>query len=239
MVELVFKENIILEGKIEIKTGMHIGGIKEELEIGGVESPVIIDPITGNPVIPGSTLKGKMRTLLELSDKDKLNGEGKVHECKDPDCYICNIFGSSEEVQRGPTRIIVRDAFLEGEIELEVKAENVINRIEGKAEHPRFLERVPAGSKFDLDIVYAIYNDNDVENFKVIFEGMKLIEDNYLGGSGTRGYGKVVFQGIKIKIRTKDDYKNGSDGKFIEIDGADSFSLDDIIKNFENIKQNF
>lgn len=237
MSELDFKENLLLSGKIIVKTGMHVGGIKEELEIGGVESPVIIDPATGNPIIPGSTLKGKMRALLELSDKEKLDPRGNVHSCNDPECYICTIFGSSEEGKRGPTRVIVRDAFLDGEVELEVKAENVINRVEGKAEHPRFIERVPSDSKFDLDIVYSIYTPMDAENLKFLIQAMQLVEDSYLGGSGSRGYGKVEFQDLKMRVRTKADYQNGAIGKFIEIGGKDSFGLSELAQNFADIKQ--
>jgi CRISPR-associated protein Csm3 len=56
---LEFKENVIISGKIICNTGLHIGGSKEELEIGGTDAPVIIDPETRIPVIPGSSLKGK------------------------------------------------------------------------------------------------------------------------------------------------------------------------------------
>jgi len=208
-----FDRNVLISGKIICKTGLRIGGAKEELEIGGTDTPVIIDPKTRIPVIPGSSLKGKMRALLELRDK-KYSKYGSPHahgeKCGDPKCKICTIFGSSEDVPRGPTRLIVRDVFMDEGPEIEIKAENVINRLTGKSEiGPRFLERVPAGSKFSLDMVYSIYNEEDLNNLKAVFEAMSLLRDSYLGGSGSRGYGKIEFTDIELKVRTKDDYTKG------------------------------
>jgi len=244
MVELDFRKNIIIGGKILCRTGLHIGGMKGELEIGGVEAPVIIDPRTRIPVIPGSSLKGKMRALLELRDK-KYSNDGSPHahgeKCGDPNCTICTIFGSSEDIQRGPTRLIVRDAFMNERPEMEIKAENVINRLTGKAEHPRFSERVPADSEFTLDMVYSIYTDNDIENLRMVFESMSLLEDNYLGGSGSRGYGKVEFKDMSLSVKTKEDYLRGIEKKEavkIKVDGEerDKFGVSEILQHFETLR---
>ena len=242
-----FDRNILISGKIICKTGLHIGGRKEELEIGAIDQPVIIDPMTRKPVIPGSSLKGKIRSSIELRDK-KYSSDGSPHahgeKCKDPECKICTIFGSSEDVGRGPTRLIVRDAFAKEEPEIEIKAENVIDRLTGKSEiGPRFLERVPAGSEFDLDMIYGIYGERDLDNMKMVFEGMEQVEDSYLGGSGSRGYGKIEFSDIQFKVKKKEQYINGLEKKLkpvkIEIDGREkeSFSVNEILLHFDELKE--
>ena len=225
---LNFERNILVKGKIVCLTGLHVGGVSETAEIGGTDSPVILDRLNNSPIIPGSSLKGKMRALIELKD-GKYNEHGKVHSCDTPDCPICLIFGrgATESVEAGPTRLIVRDAVPTGEtIEewdknedlvhgTEIKGENWINRITSEA-HPRFLERVPAGSKFDFEMVYSIYQKDDFDRLKQLFEGMCLLEDDYLGASGTRGYGKIRFEELEFKQKTKQDYQDGNDWKIVE-----------------------
>lgn len=235
--EVKFEKNIIITGEIVCKTGLHIGGTKEELEIGGLDNPVIKDPRTGKPVIPGSSLKGKLRALLEIK-YNKYSNDGSPHKCKEKDCWLCSVFGSSEEIEeRGPTRLIVRDSICREDVEYEMKTENVINRLTGKAQHPRTFERVPAETKFNFEMIYSIYNEKDYENLRYVFEGMKLLEDNYLGGSGSRGYGKVVFKNIGFKVRSSEDYKSGEDGKEIEIEGTRKFDeVSEILQNFEKLK---
>jgi CRISPR-associated protein Csm3 len=238
-----FQKNIIIHGRIQCKTGLHIGGAKEELEIGGTDAPVIIDPKTRKPVIPGSSLKGKMRALLELRDKSyskKGSPHGHEEKCEVPECKICTVFGSSAEIQRGPTRLIVRDAIMDEMPELEIKAENVINRLTGKAEHPRSSERVPAGSEFGLEMVYSVYNDNDLGYLRMVFEAMHSLEDNYLGGSGSRGYGKVEFKDIQLSVKTKTDYISGvARGVVVtlKINGEekDRFEITELLQHFDNI----
>ena len=74
----------------------------------------------------------------------------------------------------------------------EIKAENKIGALSGKAESPRFIERVPAGAEFSGEIVLNAFDGDDVEKMeKFIYESLGLLEYNYLGGSGTRGYGRV------------------------------------------------
>lgn len=221
-----FLSNVVIKGKIKVLTGLHIGGSKEKLEIGGVDSPVLRDPFTNFPYIPGSSLKGKMRMMLEFA-LGKVQGKGEVHSSNDPLDEICRIFGTSEKnVLNGPTRLTVRDAYPdEDTIEMwkqmdsellytEFKSENSINRLTSEA-NPRFTERVVKGSKFNFELVYGIYDidDNgqtDRQYLKRVFEALRLIEHSALGGSVSRGYGQVKFVLAKPQIVTQNDYVEGN-----------------------------
>lgn len=197
-------------------TGLHIGGSAETIEIGGIGNPIIRHPINDFPYIPGSSLKGKIRSLLEWY-LDKVEPDGSVHKwCGDNECPICRIFGTSagEESQTGPTRLIVRDAILTEEsqkklIELrekkgllyaEAKWENVINRLNASA-NPRQIERVPAGIEFTFEMTYRVFDgineqgkNIDEELFKNVEKGLELLQQDALGGSGSRGYGKIEIE---------------------------------------------
>jgi CRISPR-associated protein Csm3 len=198
---LQMRKVISLKGQVEVITGLHIGAGKESVEIGGMDQPVIKDPASGEPYIPGSSLKGKMRSLLEWKLDGKLDAGGKVHSCTDPDCVICRIFGSTAESDgRGPTRLVVRDcplsvesrdAFRKGRALLETKYENTINRVMGRAGNPRPLERVVPGTKFDFEILYRVLDEADEANFRIVLEGLQALERDYLGGCGSRGSGQV------------------------------------------------
>lgn len=201
---------LTLKGQIELLSGLHIGGGDDTMKIGGIDSQVIKDINTNRPYIPGSSLKGKMRSLLEWNNRLVSYGEGEVFNSKilekvpDPDKKsaqnLLKIFGDKEN-KFGITRISVGDCVLSKESEglklSEGKYENVINRESGTAEHPRQIERVPAGVKFDLVIRLKVfdekepYNDNENELKQMVESGLKLIENDYLGGSGSRGYGRV------------------------------------------------
>ena len=170
-----------IKGKIEILTGLHIGMGNQEIHIGGIDNPVIKHPISNEPYIPGSSLKGKMRTLLEYK-LGKSNGDGKPY-CpntqdevkKDP---ISRIFGSAKSnFSAGPTRLTVRDSFLTGKYKemiddqdndlnvydiLEGKWENTIDRQRGTAQHPRQIERVIPGVEFSLNLMYKIFDKHHV-----------------------------------------------------------------------------
>lgn len=240
--KLTFSKNILISGVISCKTGLHVGGSKEELEIGGMDNPVIIDPKTEQPIIPGSSLKGRLRSLLELRDGSySSNGVPHSHkkgeECNNPECKLCTIFGSSMDIDRGPSRLIVRDSFVREGVELEIKTENVINRLKGRAENPRPIERVPAGTNFSLDMVYSVYNTDDIDYLKVIFELMNNLHDSYLGGSGSRGYGKIEFNNISFEVRRKKDYIEGKDGEKININGKEKFTVAEILQSFNQIKE--
>lgn len=219
MSEYQLKKNVIIKGKIELQTGLHIGGLKDSPRIGGIDMPVIVDPTTNLPYIPGSSLKGRMRALIEYSrnkiDEESGGPHASVKECTDQNCEVCVVFGSSKGVGHGITRLIVRDALLSDgqDVDLEVKIENVINRIKGSAEAPRTLERVPAGTTFNFEIVYSIFDaNNDRAYLDVALEALELVEDTYLGGSGTRGYGKVKFYINEVREKTTEDYQQATEG---------------------------
>lgn len=225
-----FLANIILKGKIEVLTGLHIGGSKEKLEIGGVDSPVIRDPFTNYPFIPGSSLKGKLRMVLEFA-LDKVDASGDPHKSKNADDEICLIFGNFDKeakVPSGPSRLVIRDAFpdestismwekLDSELlYTEFKPENSINRLTAEA-NPRFLERIVKGSRFNIEMVYSIYDfdgdkgKRDLENFNHIVKGFKLLEHSGLGGNVSRGYGQIRFFLANPIVVKKDDYEKNSE----------------------------
>jgi len=207
---------IKLTGEIELLSGLHIGGGDDTMKIGGIDNQVVKDINTDKPYIPGSSLKGKMRSLLEWDfgfvGVDGADGKPfGSHLLKDPRFqdsgnrsdaeYFLSLFGdpNPDSLLRIPiTRISVGDCRLIEEKDIktsEAKYENVINRQSGTAEHPRQTERVPAGVKFAYDIRVKVLDDeDDEETFKwIVKRGMELLENDYLGGSGSRGYGRIRF----------------------------------------------
>jgi len=231
------KSKFFINGKIEVKTGLHIGGSKETLEIGGLDNPVIRTK-DGKVYIPGSSLKGKIRSLLEQKE-----GKSSSSPCECGTCDICKIFGphKSEKITE-PVRIIVRDAYAEGEknIQTERKIENIIDRVRGTAVSPREIERVPAGTKFDFEIIFNVYKEDDIKLINKFVEGMKLLEDDYLGGSGSRGYGKIEFKEINYIYKQKEYYEGNSDKKYKNDKNIDDLSkLQEILKNKNSISELF
>lgn len=205
-----------IKGKIRVLSGLHIGASSENVEIGGLDNPIIKDPLpeSGEPYIPGSSLKGKLRSLVEIKE-GRFSANGNPCDCGRKDCPVCPVFGTAA-VKRledlGPTRIVVRDAqlcpywsekFHKGALPLEVKYENAINRITGEA-NPRPLERVPAGVEFDLDISFKVFEDDPEDYFTTVLKAMRLLELDALGGSGSRGSGKIQFTDITIDGEKKD-----------------------------------
>lgn len=209
---MILKDIITIKGQIVLKSGLHIGGSKDDIEIGGVDSPVIKHP-NGEPYIPGSSLKGKMRSLTEWLE-EKVTPTGRVHTCSQKNCPVCRIFGTTgENWLYGPTRLVVRDAFLNelwknGILErglslTEEKMENWINRLEGKAGQGgiRNIERVPAGAVFNLEMTYKIMDiegdeETDRQFFTKVLNVMSLVQMDALGGSGSRGYGRIEFRNV-------------------------------------------
>ena len=250
------KGKVIIKGKIEAVTGLHVGGSTTGLDIGGVDNPVIKSPL-GIPYIPGSSLKGKMRSLLEKSEGKEPNqniGRGvKIHLCKDREelnnCPVCVIFGLPGEKEFSiPTRLYVRDASLDEStitdemkknLDLEwteVKFENAIDRITSAA-NPRQTERVPANAEFKLEMIYNVFDEKDKENLRKLFKAMKLLEHDYLGGQGSRGYGKVEIKNLKVYWNSSEDYETGNidvEKKQPINDGLDTVAK--IMKNFDHIK---
>ncbi len=220
--DIKFVKNVRITGDLVCLTGLHIGSVKDSLGIGGSDSPVVMDKIQNIPMIPGSSLKGKMRALLELTNESWLKQDGKIHSCADEGCDLCVTFGrgATEKISAGPTRLIVRDAFpTEKTREVWEKAEDVVRGTELKGENylnrltsaatPRFIDRVPAGSVFSIEMIFSVYCPEDLKRLLVVLRGMQLLEDSYLGGSGTRGYGKVAFQNISLAERSVEDYLKG------------------------------
>lgn len=223
-------ENIqAINGTLTLLSGLHIGAGDTEMRIGGTDSPVAAHPHTGLPYIPGSSLKGKIRALLELRSGlmaktkgspvsagmlDKLQGAERKEALR-----ILQLFGASgadneAATEVGPTRASFADSFINEECRkdlvdgnlpfTEVKSENTINRIKGVAEHPRFIERVPAGIRFDFSIsLKRMEGDDDLLGF--LLEGCRLLELDALGGSGSRGYGRVKFTFNNQEIQQRFD----------------------------------
>lgn len=194
---------IQITGRIEVETGMHIGGSSAFAAIGAVDSPVIRDVRTNLPMIPGSSLKGKMRTLLAKAYNDTI--------CKpdDDNLRITRLFGSAKKGNIQKSRLLFSDMILSNQEELrqmglqsltEVKFENSINRATAVA-NPRQIERVVRGSEFKLDIMYEAEDEKDViEDMELLAEGMQLLQYDYLGGSGSRGYGRVLFKDVYAEV---------------------------------------
>jgi CRISPR-associated protein Csm3 len=204
-------KKIKINTTIELLTGLHVGGSKESVQIGGIDNPVIrtirkykqddgSDTFDSQPYIPGSSLKGKMRCLLEqIAGSAKVGGNDKIN----------NLFGFSQTNQ--PSKLIVRDAMLTPESAqklrdcenldmpyTEGKWENVIDRVKGTAEHPRQTERIPAGVSFDVEFVINVWDDEKAEDLvNLLKKGINALENDYLGGSGSRGYGQIKFGELK------------------------------------------
>ncbi len=252
---------IFISGRIVAETGLHIGGSKTSLDIGGVDLNVIKTP-HGRPFIPGSSLKGKLRSMLARTEgsvavnrNDLKPGErpkADTGEIKiDPHFpYIIQLFGSSgdqEEDTPEVTRLIVRDATLDEEsfktkfetrksdLDFDysyVKWENTINRRTGTAQHPRQLERVPAGAEFNFELVYDLYDDTGNEYVEgkeetilekhknSLLTAMELLQDDFIGGHGSRGYGQISFKNLEVKQRLIDEQT----GKYGEREDAAGWS---------------
>lgn len=224
----------IIKGTIKVETGLHIGGSAETIEIGGMDNPIITNPVTKEPYIPGSSLKGKMRSLIEWKlgkleldpNPKKLGQPYGFHPENAEDVKqghpISRIFGTTaDEAKLGPTRLIVRDAFISKDFRdeakkvnpnytwidmIEEKTENAINRITARA-NPRPIQRVVTGTEFEFEMIYRIFDmsdngDVDRKNFDLVLDGLKLIEMDALGGAGSRGCGKVSFWIQKNETRT-------------------------------------
>ena len=228
-------KKIIITGKIIAESGIMVGASNSAMEIGGLDKQVIRNPITKIPYIPGSSLKGKMRSLFELNQgtigKDN---RGNFGPTQNPKHAAALLFGhikdaSNERKSQQPSRIIVRDAELTKESQkklkdhttlyTETKAENSIDRITSEA-NPRFFERVPAGAEFELNITLNVFADENEKNedyLKHVYTALKLVQDDYLGGCGSRGNGQVRFAIDAIVERNKDYYTGNATEKSLSI----------------------
>lgn len=234
--QLKLKEIKVISGEIELLTGLHIGSGNTEMHIGGVDNLVIKHPYTNEPYIPGSSIKGKVRSLLELYyglpsisyDIDRRDGGLTTHKLLKGNNLseeivakartILKLFGLSgagtevlEDI--GPCRTAFYDCFFTQSFReelhkrnlpyTEIKAENRINRVTGTAEHPRFTERVPKGAIFDFKVTFKVLREGDETLFDELLKGLKLLELDYLGGSGSRGYGRVKIHLYDNILREK------------------------------------
>ena len=241
--ELRLIGKLILEGELHCETGLHIGAGKGSLEIGGADNPVIKDAF-GRPYVPGSSLRGKLRSLLEqasgvLAPQDlvylsrRKGQEVRIHQSDRPDDEICLLFGrnpgrmdrvkgeAADTTNATPARLTVFDAMLDGDSitpqmreqlddELtEVKSENAVDRVTSQA-NPRTLERVPAGARFRVKMVVDILCVEDKALVGRVIEAMRLLEDDALGGGGSRGSGCVRFAGLKLTWRGRGYYASGA-----------------------------
>ncbi|MDP2903135.1 MAG: type III-A CRISPR-associated RAMP protein Csm3 [Methylovulum sp.] len=215
-----------ITGQIQLITGLHIGAGNEEVHIGGIDNGVIKHPHTQQPYIPGSSLKGKMRSLLEwraglvgFTDGDPVKIE---HLAKLPDAQkqhaeiIIRLFGNAGDAKNnadkvaelGITRLSFWDCGLHTDwlkkidknnwLYTEAKSENIIDRIRGTAEHPRQTERVPADAIFDFKLGMKILADHEHAFIDTVLAGLKLLELDGIGGSGSRGYGKIKFTHLQL-----------------------------------------
>lgn len=245
-----------IQGAILCRTGLHIGGNPEGYQGVRIDSPVVRDPMTGYPYVPGSSLKGKLRILVEWAYGQFGEERGANQPCACNECHVCRVFGvgakarSSRGDIRGPTRLVVYDAFPEGfqgfgarpavgtaaaRLEslpssipfTEWKKENSLDRITSAAS-PRDVERIPAGSVFEVGMSYSIFEAADVDALGVLFMGMELVEKNYLGGSGSRGYGKVSFRIDEILLTTRE--------QFLKKDGAKPIAILAGVKDVASLK---
>ena len=220
--------NIVeIKAKLVLKTGLHIGAGDSEMHIGGIDNSVIKHPVTQSPYIPGSSLKGKIRSLLEWRSGEitdgKVLGVSHLNNPKDKSAVenILKLFGMSADSQKesdiqkeiGVSRLAFWDCALNEEWEkairednqllTEAKSENTIDRITATAGNPRQTERVPAGAEFDFKLTLRQFEGDSQELVELVLKGLRLLELDSLGGSGSRGYGKVEFQNLTISGEEK------------------------------------
>jgi len=220
---------IFLGFEIQVITGLHIGGTNAGIEIGGVDNAVIRDPLTQRPYIPGSSLKGKVRSLIEKHNNLEANvniGGTRIHSADNnkygeehyKNCPVCQVFGVVGNLDFAtPTRLLVRDVLLSDRSAEVLKSSDIHTDLPYTevAANPRPVERVPAGAVFGPgEMVYTIYSADDgrcdphkdIDHLGTLLEGMALLEHDYLGGMGSRGSGKVAFQNISLSLRKQGDY---------------------------------
>ena len=263
--KLQLQGKLVLTGTLHCETGLHIGAGKGSLEIGGADNPVVKDAY-GLPYIPGSSLRGRLRSLLEHSMglvspaelvylSRRRGQEVRIHQSDRPGDEVCLLFGrnsgrmdrvegeSTDARLATPARLTVYDApldqdsitaamreNLDDEI-TEVKSENAIDRITAQAS-PRTLERVPSGARFCVRMVLDILCDEDRELAASVVAGLRLLEDDALGGGGSRGSGRVRFDGLRLAWRSAKFYSHG-EAESVLIEGGDTAALQSTVTDSE------
>lgn len=200
-----------ITGVIHCLSGLRVGGSDELLQIGGTDLTCIKHPVTLRPYIPGSSIKGKMRSELEQK-LGKFGGRDNNEPCgcKQRECLVCRVFGPHKQARHdlGPTRIVVRDAACTCGGETELKSENVIDRKTGTAMHPRKVERVVAGSEFRLRIGIQVWDlDSGCEHkdktggealVEFVKDGLRALQQTGLGSGISKGSGEIKFRDLKL-----------------------------------------
>lgn len=261
---LKFQGKLILEADLVCETGLHIGAGKGSLEIGGADNPVVKDAF-GRPYVPGSSLRGRLRSLIEHASgiqpsemvylSKRKGQEVRIHQSDRPDDEICILFGRnpnrmermSGDALEGslatPARLAVYDAPLDPDSitsqmrenlddELtEVKSESAVDRITSQA-NPRTLERVPAGARFKARLVLDVLCDQDKDLAAAVAGGLRMMEDDSLGGGGSRGNGRIRLAAIRAAWRGKSYYSEGAPEAEL-LTGADSAGLLGLVRNPE------
>lgn len=261
--ELKLLGKLILEGELHCETGLHIGAGKGSLEIGGADNPVVKDSF-GRPYVPGSSLRGRLRSLLEQASglavpselvylSKRRGQEVRIHQSDRPDDEICLLFGRNpgrmdrvegdtlDSNHASPARLTVHDAPLDPDSitpqmrenlddELtEVKSENAVDRITSQS-NPRTLERVPAGARFRVRFVLDVLCEEDKVLAARVAEALRLLEDDSLGGGGSRGSGRVRFAGLKLTWRGRSFYASGAPEAEL-LTGADAAALQALLSD--------
>lgn len=255
--EFQLKSKTIVRGKIKALTGIMVGGSNSAMEIGGLSKAVIRNPVTNQPYIPGSSLKGKLRSLYEIS-QGKLgekNNNVAFGPCTDIGFNGTKLFGNSptetsKDKLSQPSRIIVRDVVLTKDsveklesIKLdfpytESKTENVICRVTSTA-NPRTFERIPAGVEFDFEFVINTFDSSETDEkvkelslkdqLEVLIAGMKLLQNDTIGGGGSRGNGHIAFKDVEVEYKSIETYL----GKKVEEDETLSTEYKELFKDFK------
>jgi len=249
------RAKVVLEGELEVLTGLHVGSAAAGMQIGSVDSPVVRDPMTSYPYIPGSSLKGKLRSLLEAAEGTKPNRSGGSgtfrHECDDREealkCPVCRLFGSTgyRGGKNHPARLAVADLLLTevsieelklidtGLMYTEWKFENALDRVTSAA-NPRQIERVPAGSAFSFRLIYDDREDVEMldEDMRNLARVMELLQDDALGGHGSRGYGRVRFTNLRRSHRPVEMYGTGE-----EFPNEEIGSVADLAREYESAER--
>ena len=246
----MFLNNYIITGQLECVTGLHIGESLDTIDIGGSDNPLVRKSTNNLPYIPGSSLKGKLRTLLELADKESsksvIENDGKTSKVGLA-AQLFGVSGNEEKLAKDGLyyKVIVRDSFPTDETiknwednpsllnGSELKYENTLNRLTSEAK-PRNIERVPPESCFNFEIIINISSKEDEKecdkkDILPILQSMKLLQDDYLGGSGSRGFGKVIFKDITILERSVDYY--------IENEDENTLACGNLTEVIDNIKE--
>jgi CRISPR-associated protein Csm3 len=207
-----------INGTIRCESGVRVGGSRDELEIGGIDNPVLREGPTHQPYLPGSSIKGRMRSLLERYYNVPLGGRDRnePHGCTEDSCLFCKVFGPHKQTihRHGPSRLIVRDAYLSSASNeafqadekriIDVRTENMVNRLSNTAQNPRPVERVARGTLFDLALTLRMMDGDPEPKIKrMVRRGLLLLAMDGIGSGISRGHGQ-----ISISIETPQEWGN-------------------------------